>query len=95
MDNITNRTLANEERVYTLSGQPCGVTYLKLLNKKVKVDTRATTSHIGRLLTKLDLYMVREAKSNMKRFNKYFNNKMNSLASRGKKNSSDGYVRHV
>jgi hypothetical protein len=37
------------------SGQPCGVTYLKLLIQKVEVDTRATASHIHRLLTQLDV----------------------------------------
>ena len=36
VDEHTKCTLANEEKVYTFSGPPCGVTYLKLLMKKLK-----------------------------------------------------------
>ena len=81
VNDITKSILANEDQVYTLSGQPCGVTYLKLLIQKVEVDTRATALHIRRLLTRLDVYMVREAKNNIIRFNEYVSNQMNTLAS--------------
>jgi hypothetical protein len=83
VDNATKRILANEEQAYTSSGQPCGVTYLKLLIQKVKVDTRTTASHVRRLLTQLDVYMVRESKNNIIKFNECVSNQMNTLASRG------------
>jgi hypothetical protein len=66
------------------SGQPCGVTYLKLLIQKVEVDTRATASHIHRLLIQLDVYMVRVAKNNVIKLNEFVSNQMNTLASIGK-----------
>jgi hypothetical protein len=74
VDNATKRILASEEQVYMSSGEPCGVTYLKLLIKNVEVDMRATASHINRLLTQQDVYMVREPKNNVIKFNKYVRN---------------------
>jgi hypothetical protein len=82
INNKTKRILANKEQGNSYSGQPCGVTYLKLLIQKVKVD-RATASHIQRLFTQLDVYMIREAKSDIVKFNKYVSDQMSALASRG------------
>jgi hypothetical protein len=66
------------------SGQPCGVTYLNLLIKKFEVDTKATALHIRRLLTQLHVYMVREAKINVIKFNEYVSIQINTFAPRGK-----------
>ena len=83
VDDHTKRILANEEQTYMSTGHPCGVTYFKMLIQKAEVDTRATASHIRRLLTQLDIYMVKDAKHNINTFNEYVNDQMNSLASRG------------
>jgi hypothetical protein len=61
----------------------CGINYLKLLIQKVEVITRATASHIHRLLTQLDVYTVREGKNNVIKFNSYVSDQMNTLATRG------------
>jgi hypothetical protein len=83
INNNTKRILANKEEAYLSSGQPCGVAYLKLIIQKIEVDTRPTASHIQRLLTQLDVYMIKEAKNDMIKFNEYVSDQMNALASRG------------
>jgi hypothetical protein len=88
VDKNTKRTLANEESVYSISGQLCGVTFLKLLIQKIEVDTRATASYIQRQLTQLDTYMVKEAKHGAIKFNEYINGQMNTLTFRGKTSSN-------
>jgi hypothetical protein len=76
------RILSNEEQAYFSLGQPCGVTYLKLLIQKVNLDTRATASRIQRLLTQLNVCMIRQAKNSVMKLNEYVNNQMNALASK-------------
>ena len=83
VDEHTKRILANEMHIYSSFGPPCGVTYLKLLMQKAEVDTRATASHIRRLLTQLDTYMIKDAKNDISVFNDYVNDQMNTLATRG------------
>jgi len=83
VDDYTKRLLANEEATYTQHGPPCGVTYLKLLLQRAEVDTRATASYIRKNLTQLDQYMSREAKNNITKFNKYVNDQLNTLSTRG------------
>jgi hypothetical protein len=87
VDEHTKRTLANEKQIYSSSGPPCGVTYLKMLMQKVEVNTHSTASHIWRLLTQLDMYMIKDAKNNITAFNDYVNDQMNTLATRGKTSS--------
>jgi hypothetical protein len=50
----TSCILANNMNIYTQSGTPCGITYLKLLIQKSEIDTRATASHIQCRLTQFD-----------------------------------------
>jgi hypothetical protein len=79
----TKRMLVHEEQTYTSNGHPCGVTYLKLLIQKAEVDTRAKASHICRLLTQLDIYMVKDAKNDITAFNEHVHEQMNALSARG------------
>ena len=83
VDDYTKRMLAIEEKVYTSNGHPCGVTYLKLLIQKAEVDTRATAAHIRRNLTQLNVYMLKEAKHNIIKFNQHVSEQISALASRG------------
>ena len=83
VEDYTKRMLAIEEKVYTSNGQPCGVTYLKLLIQKAEVDTRATAAHIRRNLTQLNVYMLKEAKHDIIKFNQHVNKQISALASCG------------
>ena len=87
VDDNTKRTLANEESIYAANGPPCGTTYLKLLIQKAEVDTRATASYIRRNLTQLDIYMIKEAKIDITKFNEHVNDQLNTLATRGETSS--------
>jgi hypothetical protein len=71
VDNHTKRMLVHEEPTYTSNCHSCSVIYLKLLIQKAKVNTRAAASHICRLLTQLDVYMVKDAKNDIAAFNEH------------------------
>jgi hypothetical protein len=81
VDDHTKRVLVYKESNYTSSGIPCGLTCHKLIQKS-EVNTIATASHICRLLTQLDIFMVKDAKNNITEFNKRVNEEMNALSTR-------------
>jgi hypothetical protein len=65
----------------------CGVCYLKLLLAKAEVDNKAVASHVRTNLSKLDQYMVSEAKSNITKFNEYVRKQLRILSQRGEESS--------
>jgi hypothetical protein len=83
VDEHSRRLLANDKDIYTQSGTPCGITYLKLLIQIAEIDIRATASHIRCCLTQLDTNMINEAKRNIIQFNEHVHDLMNSLSTKG------------
>ena len=88
VDTETTKTMSNDKSAFIVTptgGTPtnCGVSYLKTLLSKAKVDTRATTSHIRTSLGKLRDYIDDPYKQNIKALNEYVREQMTLLSNRG------------